>query len=45
MQMIQTGVGSSDWEEEWWWHGVNLGGSEEEGDPGGSLSLSLSQLK
>lgn len=43
--MIQMGVGSGDWEEERWWQGVNLGGSEEEGDPRGSLSLALSQLK
>lgn len=32
--MIQTGMGSVDWKE-WWWQGVNLGGSEEEGDPWG----------
>lgn len=37
--------GNGDWEEKWWWRGVNLGGAQKEEHPSGSLLLSLSQLK
>lgn len=43
--LVQMGVNRSGRTKCWWWQGVNLGSSEEEGDPQGSLSLSLSQLQ
>lgn len=33
------GLGRGDCENNWWWDGVNLAGSEKDGDPCGSLSV------
>lgn len=41
-----NGGDRADWEKKWWWQGVNLKCSDEEGDPEGiSVTCSPSELK